>query len=1120
MTFSRQFDEYLETFSRRLTRLVVARGVAAVTVAALVFSLVAVTAAARAGFPDNFMIGARIALLLVLGAVAWYLIIEPKRRVAAEPAAGIEARTPEFDGRIEAYVDTQDATNPMRELLAEETLSIATHHAPQRQVTPREFQQAWSVAGIAATVLLLIAVAGPGNYAYGVRDLWVGWAFPGLLPPQSIEVSPGDDGIRLGGSLRVRATVQGFDPAEAWVYASFDDGEWQQVPMSKNENGFEFTFFSVRQPLEYYVTANNVRSPTFDVRVVDVPNVDKLVLTYHYPEWTQRDPEVHDPGGDIRAIANTRVELRIATDRPMTPGAIIVGDELVSLDVDGTAATASFTLTEDDQYFVASTVGGERIRLTDDYFITILEDQAPEISFTRPGQDWSASRIEEVTTRVSAQDDFLIESLALHYSVNGGEWQSIGLEAGSDAVEVDHVFFLESLSESGDEPLVPGDLVSYYAVAGDRENAARTDMFFIDVQPFDRRYMQSQMSGGGMQGDQQNEVSERQRQIIISTWNLIRERTDQGRGEDAYVTDNATLLSQLQETLREQVETLAQRAEARELTESDDDIAQFVEELRAAAAVMTSASELLADLDLEQALGPEQEALQHLLAAEAIFNDMNVSMSNSRGGQAGRDLSEMFELEMDLEKNQYETGDNASPNPPEQAIQDAADELEELARRQEQLARNQDRSQVPTQQQRWQQEMLRRELEELQRQLEQLTRGQQQAQSQSSQGESGSTNSSSQSSDGEPSEQERAIDELQRRIGSALRAMNEAESAMRDADDAESLQRAMAEAQRQLEGASERASEARQSAMQAAVNALADRASGLHETQREMERQLQEEVRGAMESGQDESSDSGLSWQEEIALAEEKRELLAELQALQRDALATAGEFGDDNPDIANQLRDSFDTLKDMDVEVRISAAAAYIERGDALYVASSESAVTESLRQLRDDLRQTERMAAGAMNGEPGEGERMLAALDEVRELRRALQQAAAGQGDGTAGAPVGNLEFGEELKQQADGVAQNVTELLRAASNAGASRQDIDELRELAAGIRASDFSGNPDILAREARAALALAEQLELELASVVSGDDRGIRGDVNADVPQQHREIVADYYRRLGQAQTED
>ena len=40
---------------------------------------------------------------------------------------------------------------------------------------------------------------------------------------------------------------------------------------------------------------------------------------------------------------------------------------------------------------------------------------------------------------------------------------------------------------------------------------------------------------------------------------------------------------------------------------------------------------------------------------------------------------------------------------------------------------------------------------------------------------------------------------------------------------------------------------------------------------------------------------------------------------------------------------------------------------------------------------------------------------------------------------------------------------------------------------------------------------------QLARAVEGDTRGIRGTAENDIPEEHREIVADYYRRLGQAE---
>jgi len=1092
--FSQQFDNYLHEFRRRLKQLTVARGFATTAIAALCVSLIAVALAIRSGFPADLMIVSRLTLLACIGGLAYYFGIKLRRDIDAGAATDIEQRTPEFAGRVEAYLDTVDADNPLRELLAEETLQIAADYSPQQQVAQKEFRFAWSAAGLAAAALLLIATIGPGNYSYGIRDLWVGWAFPGLLPPQSIEVLPGDDGIRMGGSIRVRASMQGFDPNEAFVHASFGDGEWQQVRMSPTDDDFEFTFFSVRRPLEYFVSAANVRSPSYEVHVVDLPNVQNLALTYRYPEWTERDPDVHDPGGDIRTIAATEVEVRITTDRPMTPGELVLADHAISMDIDGSTATATFAVTADGQYYVAAKVGGERIRLTDDYFITLIDDAAPEIAFARPGRDWSASRIEEVTTRIMAEDDFKLNTLQLRYSVNGGEWQSINFDANADAVEIDHVFFLESLSqENGQEALVPGDLISYYAVAEDRENSARTDMFFVDVQPFDRRYSQSQQAGGaaGQQGGQQNEVSQRQREIIISTWNLIREQNQNRRGDDAYVNDNAALLSRLQETLKGQVETLAQRTEARQLTAADSEIAEFVEHLYKASAAMTPAAERLGEVALDDALLPEQEALQHLLAAEAVFTDINVSMqANNRGGgggQAGRDLSEMFELEMDLEKNQYETGSNATPDSPQQQMEDAADELAELARRQEQLARNQNRSQTPTPEQRWQQEMLRRQVEELQQRLEQ--------------------------SFGRESE------ELQSRLSSAVRAMNEADQGMRGNTDSESLQRAMDEAQRQLEGAENSASEAQLRAMQATVNDLANRAHELHETQAELEQRLQDAVREFLEDRDNQDRfGSGLSYDEEAEIAAEKRELLAEIQQLQRDAQGSAHNFAEDQPRVAEEIREAISKLQELEIEARIAVAAAYIEQGEAVYIASSESAVTEALRELREDMRRAEGMVRSGSEGGPQPRDRLEEALANARGLRRNLQQVAGGGRDDrspSTGIRVDDLELGEALERQAQDVSQDISTLLRDLANGGAAPQDIDQLRRLAASIRESDFSGNLDILAREARAALSLVEQLELALAKTEHRNNAGVRSNASEEIPEQHREIVADYYRKLGQ-----
>jgi len=1147
MKFTEEFDQYLERFTARLKKLALARGAAMMSLAALAVTVIAVATAIRHGFPDDIVITSRVLLIAVLAVLGWRFVYLPRRRVDENGAADIEQRSAAFAGRVETYVEMNAANNPMRELLAEDAAKIAGEHPPESQIAQKEFTLAYVAAGVALAGLLFLAIAGPGNYAYGVRHLWFGWAMPGLLPPQSIDVVPGDDGIRLGGTVHVQATMQGFEPAEAWAHARFAGGEWQQVPMADEDGHFEFTFFSVRAPLEYYVSAANNRSQTFRINVVDLPVVDNLALTYVFPEWTRREPETQDPGGDVRAIIETEVTIQLRADRAMTPGELVVDSQVIPLEVDGDTATATFTVVQDGQYFIAAKVGGEQIRLTDDYFISVLDDEAPRIEFARPGRDWSASSIEEVTARVSAEDDFTLESAELRYSVNGGDWQSLDLPVESGGVEFDHVFFLEWLEkdESGSS-LSPGDLISYYAVAADRENTARTDIFFIDVQPFDRRYSQSQQSGGGGGGGgQQGEISDRQREITVSTWNLIREQNEQRRKDAAYVSDNAALLSRLQDTLRGQVETLAQRAHARQLTASDEEIATFAEHLGKAGEAMIRAAELLGVMELEDAMLPEQEALQHLLAAEAVFTDISVSLQannrGGRGGQAGRDLTEMFELEMDLEKNQYESGSSASPDAPQQALDEAADELAELARRQEQLARNLERNQTPTPAQRWQQEMLRRDVEELRDRLERMQEQAAANQSQSQPGQSGESSEPGQAgqpgAQGQGGQSSREMEQLQRRLESAVRAMNEADDAMRNNGNPDDLRRAAQEAQRQLEGARAQVLEEQQRMLQAAVSDLANRAEELYDTQSDLEDRVQAAVRSMLTGrNNDDRFGSGLTIEEEYEMAAEKRRLQAKLQTLEQAARNTARDLDDTEPRAAQELRKAIEELRETEIDTRIAVAAAYIEQGEAIYIAASESAVTQGLRELRDNLRRAEGMTGqGAGAGRGGEPRDAVAAtLVETQQLRRELQRLAEGDPSGSqangqiggtgrddrprsSGVDYGDLEFGREFNRQSDDLTRGVIGLFRELRAAGATVQEIDELRRISAEIRAADFSGNPELLDAESRYALSLVEQLELALSRVAKSNEVSVHTNAADEIPEEHKEIIADYYRRLGQAE---
>ena len=75
----------------------------------------------------------------------------------------------------------------------------------------------------------------------------------------------------------------------------------------------------------------------------------------------------------------------------------------------------------------------------------------------------------------------------------------------------------------------------------------------------------------------------------------------------------------MQAKLRDQAQSLANRTKARQLDGSGAAFQQFVKEMELAVASMTPASDKLKALAFQDALTPEQQALQHLLRAESTF---------------------------------------------------------------------------------------------------------------------------------------------------------------------------------------------------------------------------------------------------------------------------------------------------------------------------------------------------------------------------------------------------------------------------------------------------------------------------------------------------------------------
>jgi hypothetical protein len=864
-------------------------------------------------------------------------------------------------------------------------------------------------------VLIWMIAAGPGYLGYGAALLWGGWhAKAG--PFYDIRVTPGDASVRRNTDELVTAQPIGIQTDKVRLYARYHSAsKWEQLTMQPQPGGsaFQFMFAGLPEGVEYYVEAGAVHSRHFNIRVVDLPAVKQIRVTYHFPAWTGLKEVVDEHGSDLRAVEGTQAALDVITDRPLRDGVLMLdnGQQIQLTGGTNNHYSGAITMEKDGAYHVAAIDQGQPVRLSEDFFIAANKANPPEVQIVRPGRDYRASPIEEVTIFAKASDEFALNDLSLHYSVNGGPEQTASLLKQKGVKEADGstTLYLENFK------LVPGDLVSFYASAKDARAESHTDMFFIQADPFERDFSQSQQAGGGGGGHgNQNDISDREKEIIAATW---KQQGNQSASSQQ-AAEQGKFLSEVQSKLRDQAIALAGRLQLRDMTQANDGFSAFQKDMNAAAQAMNPAADKLHRQKWHDALPDEQKALQHLLQAEATFRQIQVAFGNNGGGGGGggasRDLASLFDLELDTQKNQYETAQTASSagNSREQQIDDAMKKLDELARRQQELAQQRNNN-GQTFDQRWQQEMLRREAEQLQRQMEQMAQSQQNGNSSSPSTSSQSSNSSGQSGSGQ------SQSSSDPRVQQALNSLRQADEAMRRAGspqqggaDARSAADRLREAENLLNGVQRQQSSGR-------LDSIARDADRLAATQREQSDQL----RRLSQQNPSDNAQMQDAWNKAQALAQDRQHLADDLSRLEKQMRDAARDLASTQQDAASKLRDALGEMDSDDLQTRVQRSADWLRRGYAPNSESTESEIAKDLDRLGGQVRDAQRALGSGQSPQDSQTalDRVQRLKDQMEALTRGLgardsqnrQQAQLGR-DGQRGGQPGSQQGGQQAGGQ----------------------------------------------------------------------------------------------------------
>jgi hypothetical protein len=1037
MTAIVQLDDYLRRLESRLRLFAASRGAAVTACAALALTLLIVWIANQYRFAQDVVFPLRLLLFAALAAAIVFALAIPLSKLNRRHVTRLaEQKAPAFGERLLTVTERRDAQNPFIELIAEDAMRVARENAPEHFAGSNFLYAALGSAAVAIGVLVWLVAAGPGFWGYGASLLWTGSGNPGKRPLYDLAVQPGNKTIRRKSDQLISAQLLGFSAHQVTLHARYGEAtKWDEAAMQPGPDGsaYQFKFVGLADPVEYYVQADRTESKHFKIAVRDLPGVQRVKVSLHYPAELKLRDAVQDPGGDIRAVEGTQAAVSVQTDKLLEHGVLVFedGSRLDLKKDDGNWLAANLQVHKDGSYHVAAIDNGEAIRISDDYFIESGKDEPPSVRISNPGKDPKVSPIEEVPITVEASDDFGVEALELHYSVNGGAEQTVPLLKTKGVKEANGSMLL-SLENF---KLVPGDFLSLYATARDATHTAQSDIIFAQAEPFDYKFSQSQESagGGGGMGNQQNDISERQKQIIAATWNQER---DPGKNRTA-LEENAKFLSETESKLSDQAKTLAERMSSREMEGEGSAFANFSKLMTQASGQMDEAVNRLKPGKWHDALPVEQKALQSLLRAESMFRDIQIAFGQRGGGGGGggaqRDLARMFDLELDTSKNQCETGQQdqqKQQSDQQKSIDDALEKLKELARRQQELAAQ--RAQQQAFEQRWQEEQLRREAEELRRQMEEMAQSQQAQSSQQSdrqqQGSQQSSSSSGQSSSGRSSSSSSNSASQKQQMAEALRQSTEAlrrsEEEMRKAvsDHDPAAQRraaeSLAQAQSLLGGAMQNQSDKD-------VDALARKAREMANSQREIANSLKRMYgnpqsnslyrrRGQPEAGPNDMPemkdpetpnyygyDRRRNWepqpmphtptQQERAIADEKAALAKQLQQLESDMQHQERALASSQPGASSKMRQALSGIEQKDLAMREQKTAEWMRQGFGDRNLGVENGMAAGLEQLSRDLQDVQKTLQSAdpnSKNQPG-GDKNAEALSQVRNLRQMLERA-----------------------------------------------------------------------------------------------------------------------------------
>ncbi len=436
-------------------------------------------------------ISAVIAIALTGKPLLRFLGILPKHS-DEEIARMIGAKFEKIGDRLENALDLADMMNSGDMSASPELIEMSLEHF-QRTTSHIGFGGAISFAGIktalrtigAISIVVAVVTVIPSTpFADAASRLWNHDIAYETQQPFLISVEPGSIEIVKGENVSVTAAVipnelfSGLPLPKELVLSFAEEGIEvdRRVTLQPDSSGrFRYDFPSVKNSLQYSLSAQDVATDRYTITVSDRPFVRALSVTLNPPAYTRLPSQyLGENIGDILALAGTRAYVNITTSKEIKDATVVFRD-----------GNAIPFVRKEGFYFAAFTVRyptAYTIELVDaqgiasssaiEYKIDILPDAYPTVEILSPARNVDVTRAMQLPVEMNIGDDFGISKMELAFrlvhSRLAQQEKNYGIILPFDTLHSTHniVQYDWDLSLLG---LVPEDVVEYFVEAYDND---------------------------------------------------------------------------------------------------------------------------------------------------------------------------------------------------------------------------------------------------------------------------------------------------------------------------------------------------------------------------------------------------------------------------------------------------------------------------------------------------------------------------------------------------------------------------------------------------------------------------------------------------------------------------